>query len=79
PSEELLEKCAASPERTTWWLERLERCRRVVYAGYLHAMATRGWTGKRAAILGLIGFGAVIFNFTIVNLFFKGLHVYSGL
>jgi len=51
----------------------------VVYAGYLHAMATRGWTGKRAAILGLIGFGAVIFNFTIVNLFFKGLHVYSGL
>jgi cytochrome c-type biogenesis protein CcsB len=51
----------------------------VIYAGYLHAMATRGWTGKRAAILGLIGFGAVIFNFTIVNLFFKGLHVYSGL
>lgn len=51
----------------------------VVYAGYLHAMATRGWTGKRAAVLGLIGFGAVIFNFTIVNLFFKGLHVYSGL
>ena len=51
----------------------------VLYAGYLHAMATRGWNGKRAAWLGLIGFGAVIFNFTIVNLFFKGLHVYSGL
>jgi cytochrome c-type biogenesis protein CcsB len=51
----------------------------VIYAGYLHAMATRGWTGKRAAWLGLIGFSAVIFNFTIVNLFFKGLHVYSGL
>lgn len=51
----------------------------VVYAGYLHAMATRGWTGKRAAWLGLIGFGAVIFNFVVVNLFFKGLHVYSGL
>ncbi len=50
----------------------------VIYAGYLHAMATRGWTGKRAAWLGLIGFSAVIFNFTIVNLFFKGLHVYSG-
>jgi len=43
----------------------------VIYAGYLHAMATRGWTGKRAAWLGLIGFSAVIFNFTIVNLFFK--------
>ena len=51
----------------------------VLYAGYLHAMATRGWNGKRAAWLGLIGLSAVIFNFTIVNLFFKGLHVYSGL
>ena len=51
----------------------------VLYAGYLHAMATRGWAGKRAAWLGLVGFGAVIFNFVVVNLFFKGLHVYSGL
>ena len=51
----------------------------VLYAGYLHAMATRGWSGKRAAWLGLIAFFSVIFNFTIVNLFFKGLHVYSGL
>jgi cytochrome c-type biogenesis protein CcsB len=50
-----------------------------IYAGYLHANATRGWTGKRAVWLGLIGFLAVIFNFTIVNMFFKGLHVYSGL
>ena len=51
----------------------------VLYAGYLHAMATRGWNGKRAAWLGLVAFLSVIFNFTIVNLFFKGLHVYSGL
>jgi cytochrome c-type biogenesis protein CcsB len=50
-----------------------------IYAGYLHANATRGWTGKRSAWLALIGFGAVLFNFTVVNLFFKGLHVYSGL
>ncbi len=50
-----------------------------IYAGYLHANATRGWTGKRSIWLGLIGFFAVIFNFTIVNVFFKGLHVYSGL
>jgi cytochrome c-type biogenesis protein CcsB len=50
-----------------------------LYAGYLHAMATRGWNGKRAAWLGLVAFFAVIFNFTIVNMFFKGLHVYSGL
>ena len=50
-----------------------------IYAGYLYANATRGWTGKRSAWLALVGFAAIIFNFTIVNLFFKGLHVYSGL
>ncbi len=50
-----------------------------IYAGYLHANATRGWTGKRSAWLAVIGFVAILFNFTVVNLFFKGLHVYSGL
>jgi cytochrome c-type biogenesis protein CcsB len=50
-----------------------------IYAGYLHANATRGWTGKRSAWLALVGFVAILFNFKIVNLFFKGLHVYSGL
>ena len=51
----------------------------VVFAGYIHARATRGWRGTRAAWLAIIGFTAVIFNFTIVNVFFKGLHAYSGL
>jgi cytochrome c-type biogenesis protein CcsB len=51
----------------------------VIYAGYIHARATRGWRGARSATLAIVGFGAVIFNFTIVNLFFKGLHSYSGL
>ncbi|MEJ3405426.1 c-type cytochrome biogenesis protein CcsB [Rathayibacter sp. YIM 133350] len=51
----------------------------VIYAGYIHARATRGWRGSRAASLAIIGFTAVLFNFTIVNLFFKGLHAYSGL
>lgn len=51
----------------------------VVFAGYIHARATRGWRGSRSAWLALVGFAAVIFNFTIVNLFFKGLHSYSGL
>lgn len=50
-----------------------------IYAGYLHATATRGWAGSRAIWLSLVGFAAVIFNFTVVNLFFKGLHVYSGI
>lgn len=51
----------------------------VLYAGYLHARATRGWRGTRSAWLAIIGFSAVIFNFTVVNIFFKGLHAYSGL
>ncbi len=51
----------------------------VLFAGYVHARATRGWRGDRSAWLGLIGFGAVIFNYAIVNVFFTGLHSYSGL
>jgi cytochrome c-type biogenesis protein CcsB len=51
----------------------------VVFAGYVHARATRGWRGSRSAWLAIIGFAAVIFNFTVVNLFFAGLHAYSGL
>ncbi len=51
----------------------------VVFAGYIHARATRGWRGSRSAWLAIIGFAAVLFNFTIVNLFFAGLHSYSGL
>lgn len=51
----------------------------VLYAGYIHARATRGWRGSRSAWLSIIGFAAVLFSFTIVNMFFKGLHAYSGL
>ncbi|MGV8913307.1 MAG: c-type cytochrome biogenesis protein CcsB [Rhodoglobus sp.] len=50
-----------------------------IYAGYIHARATRGWRGSRSAWLAIVGFTAIVFNFTIVNLFFKGLHAYSGL
>lgn len=51
----------------------------VIFAGYIHARATRGWRGARSAWLAIIGFLAVLFNFTIVNLFFQGMHTYSGL
>ncbi|WP_111467098.1 c-type cytochrome biogenesis protein CcsB [Microbacterium suaedae] len=51
----------------------------VLYAGYIHARATRGWRGTRSAWLSIVGFIAVIFNFTIVNMFFEGLHAYSGI
>jgi cytochrome c-type biogenesis protein CcsB len=50
-----------------------------IYAGYIHARSTRGWRGSRSAWLAMVGFAAVMFNFTVVNIFFKGLHAYSGL
>lgn len=51
----------------------------VVYAGYLHARGTRGWRGSPSAWLSIVGFATVLFNFGVVNVFFKGLHAYSGL
>ncbi|MFF5791790.1 c-type cytochrome biogenesis protein CcsB [Paeniglutamicibacter sp. NPDC012692] len=51
----------------------------VVYAGYLHARATGGWTGARSAWLSIIGYLCLVFNFTIVNIYFNGLHSYAGL
>jgi cytochrome c-type biogenesis protein CcsB len=51
----------------------------VVYAGYLHARATLGWRGTGSAWLNLIGYACILFNFGVVNVFFHGLHSYSGL
>jgi len=51
----------------------------VVYAAYLHARATVGFRGNRAAWFALVGFACIIFNFTIVNTVINGLHSYSGL
>ncbi|WP_040167519.1 c-type cytochrome biogenesis protein CcsB [Microbacterium gorillae] len=51
----------------------------VIYAGYIHARATRGWRGAGSAWLSIVGFIAVIFNFAVINVYFQGLHAYSGL
>ncbi|MFA7062086.1 MAG: c-type cytochrome biogenesis protein CcsB [Pedobacter sp.] len=48
-----------------------------VYAAFLHARFTRGWVGKRAAWLSIIGFAATIFCYLGVNLFLSGLHSYG--
>ncbi|KAF0218770.1 MAG: cytochrome c assembly [Geobacteraceae bacterium] len=48
-----------------------------VYAAFLHARITRGWVGRRAAILSIIGFAATIFCYLGVNLFLSGLHSYG--
>ncbi len=45
-----------------------------IYASVLHVRLTAGWRGKRAAILSIIGFCAVLFTFFGVNLLLKGLH-----
>ncbi|MEU4985836.1 c-type cytochrome biogenesis protein CcsB [Streptomyces anthocyanicus] len=51
----------------------------VAYAAYLHARATAGWKGRRAACLGLIAFSTFVFNYYGVNIFITGLHSYGGL
>ncbi|MGZ4459826.1 MAG: cytochrome c biogenesis protein CcsA, partial [Nocardioidaceae bacterium] len=52
----------------------------VVYAAYLHARATAGWKGKAAAIIALIGFASLMFNFVGINFFFGNgsMHSYAG-
>jgi cytochrome c-type biogenesis protein CcsB len=51
----------------------------VVYAAYLHARATRGWDGRRAAYLALAGYVCVLVNFGVVNVLFPGNHSYAGI
>ena len=50
----------------------------LVFAGYLHARATAGWRGRKAAWLALIGLLTFVFNYFGVNLLFSGLHSYAG-
>jgi cytochrome c-type biogenesis protein CcsB len=52
----------------------------VIYAAYLHARATAGWRGKAAAVIALIGFASLLFNFVGINFFFGAgsLHSYAG-
>ncbi|MER8224024.1 c-type cytochrome biogenesis protein CcsB [Streptomyces sp. NPDC094143] len=50
----------------------------VAYAGYLHARATAGWKGRKAAYLALLAFACWLFNYYGVNMFVSGLHSYAG-
>ncbi len=49
----------------------------VVFAGYLHARATSGWKGRRAAIIALVGFACLLVTYYAVNLWIVGLHSYA--
>jgi cytochrome c-type biogenesis protein CcsB len=51
----------------------------VVYAMFLHARATGGWRGRRAAYVHLAAFACLLFNLIGVNLWITGLHSYAGL
>ena len=51
----------------------------LAYAAYLHARATAGWSGVRASVVSLIGFGTLLFSYFAVNIVFNGLHSYGGL
>ena len=49
----------------------------LIYAAFLHARLTRGWRGRRTAILSIIGFCGVLFTFFGVNYVLSGLHSYA--
>jgi cytochrome c-type biogenesis protein CcsB len=51
----------------------------VVYAAYLHARATTGWSPRSANYLALAGYGCILVNYLVVNMFFIGQHSYSGM
>ena len=50
----------------------------LVYAVYLHARNQRGWSGRPAALILVVGFLMVLVTYS-GNLWFSGLHAYSGL
>jgi cytochrome c-type biogenesis protein CcsB len=49
----------------------------VIFAIYLHARVTYGWKEKRAAIITVFGFAAILFTLYAVNLWIAGLHSYA--
>jgi cytochrome c-type biogenesis protein CcsB len=51
----------------------------LLYAALLHGRMTVGWRGRKAAILAIVGFCAILFTFLGVNLLLPGLHTYTNL
>ena len=49
----------------------------LVFATYLHARITKGWQGKKTAILGALGFFVIWICYLGVNFLGKGLHSYG--
>ena len=51
----------------------------IVFASYLHARLTKGWEGKKTALLGALGFFVIWVCYLGVNFLGKGLHSYGWL
>ena len=51
----------------------------LLYAVYLHARATPGWRGRKAAWINVIAFATMVFNLFFINMVISGLHSYAGL
>nr|YP_009496872.1 cytochrome c heme attachment protein [Pseudictyota dubia]AWT39585.1 cytochrome c heme attachment protein [Pseudictyota dubia] len=51
----------------------------IIFATYLHARITKGWEGKKTAILGGLGFFVIWICYLGVNFLGKGLHSYGWL
>jgi cytochrome c-type biogenesis protein CcsB len=51
----------------------------LVFATYLHARITKGWEGKKTALLGGLGFFVIWICYLGVNFLGKGLHSYGWL
>ena len=51
----------------------------IVYAAYLHARATAGWHGRKAAYVAIVGYLTILINYFVVNIYVQGLHSYSGI
>ena len=49
----------------------------VLYAGYLHARATAGWKGTKAAWISVAAAVALVIDYYVVNIFVVGLHSYA--
>ncbi len=48
-----------------------------IYAIYLHCRFVRGWRGRRAAWISIVGFVSVLFTYIGVNFLLSGLHSYA--
>jgi cytochrome c-type biogenesis protein CcsB len=48
-----------------------------VYATFLHCRFMRGWQGRRAAWISIVGFASVLFTYIGVNFLMSGLHSYA--